>query len=211
MAYKYLILDSVGRPVARCTAREDLSAPIWCLELGEEDLKRILTHKNITLVGTSEDWAAAEGRIVRQKENLVWVEAIRGLDGSVRKNLRIPVSFQSFIYPVSGTWKGRRPILSHDLSCGGVAFHCAHLLEEGEIVQIVVPVTTQPLLLKMKILHKLDTTESIPLYAAQFVDLLREEESMLREAVFELQLRHPVEPGKEFLYEKNENAREEKE
>ena len=124
MAYKYLVLDSLGRPVARCMSPEGLDAPVWRLEMSEEDLERILAHKNVTLVGTSEKWAAAEGRIVRHDGNQVWVEAIRELDGTVRENLRMPVRFESFLYPVSGSWKGRRPIVSRDLSCGGVAFYC---------------------------------------------------------------------------------------
>ena len=196
MAHKYLVLDSLGRPVARCMSPEGLDAPVWRLEASDEDLERILSHKNVTLVGTAEKWAAAEGRIVRHEGNQVWVEPIRELDGAVRENLRMPVQFQSFLYPVSGKWKGRRLVLSRDLSCGGVAFYCAQNLEEGEIAQIVVPVTAQPLLLDLKVLHRRPSTEPVPLYAAEFVDLLREEESMIREAVFNLQLRYPAEPGK---------------
>ena len=32
MAYKYLVLDSLGRPVARCMSPEGLDAPVWRLE-----------------------------------------------------------------------------------------------------------------------------------------------------------------------------------
>ena len=191
MAYKYLVLDSLGRPVARCMSPEGLNAPVWRLEMSDEDLERILAHKDVTLVGTSEKWAAAEGRIVRHEGNQVWVEAVRELDVALRENLRMPVQFQSFLYPVSGHWKGRRLVMSEDLSCGGVAFYCAQRLVEGEIAQIVVPVTSQPLLLELKILRQRPSPEPVPLYAAEFVDLLREAESMLREAVFNIQLRYP--------------------
>ena len=209
MAYKYLVLDSLGRPVARCMSPEGLDAPVWRLEMSEEDLERILAHKNVTLVGTSEKWAAAEGRIVRHDGNQVWVEAIRELDGAVRENLRMPVRFESFLYPVSGSWKGRRPIVSRDLSCGGVAFYCKQRLEEGEIAQIVVPVTSQPLLLDLKILRQRPSPEPVPLYAAEFTGLLREEESMVREAVFNIQLRYPSEPGRDTL-SPGDNGREER-
>ena len=199
MAYKYLVLDSLGRPVAHCMSPEGLNAPEWRLEMSDEDLERILAHKNVSLVGTSEKWAAAEGKIIRHEGNQVWVKATRELDGAVRENLRIPVQFQSFLYPISGSWKGRRFVLSQDLSCGGVAFYCAQQLEKGEIAQIVVPVTTQPLLLNLKILRQRPTNEPVPLYAAEFVNLLREEESMVREAVFNIQLRAPAEPGRGTL------------
>ena len=76
-----------------------------------------------------------------------------------------------------------------DLSCGGLAFFCPRPLEVGERVQVVVPVTAQPLLLDMEILRCSTGPGEECLYAAKFVSLLREEESMVREAVFSLQLR----------------------
>lgn len=188
MAYKYLILDSRGKPVGRCMSKDSLSERVWRLELEDEDLEKVMTHTNISLVGTGENWAAAEGRIVRQKENMIWVEAVRELNEALRENLRVPVRFQSFLYPVSGGWRGRRTVLSYDLSCGGVAFYCMQPLIIGELAQIVVPVTTEPLVLPMKILRQIPSEEPIPLYAAKFMNLTREEESMVREAVFNLQL-----------------------
>ena len=55
-------------------------------------------------------------------------------------------------------------------------------------MEVVIPVTSQPLVLRMKILRRRSSSRKEPLYAAQFVDLLREEESMVREAVFSIQL-----------------------
>ena len=96
--------------------------------------------------------------------------------------------FESYLYSVSGEWKGRLPILSNDLSCGGISFFCARTLAEGEIVQIAVPITAQPLLLNIKVLRQRPSGEPIPLFAAAFEELVHEEEKMIREAVFSLQL-----------------------
>ena len=194
MVYKYLILDSKGRPVVHCTSLDSLSAPMWRLEMSEQDVECVMTHKNICLVGTADNCPAAEGRIVRSKGEMVWVESVRALNEELRENLRIPVRFETFLYPVTGTWKGRRTAISYDLSCGGVAFYCAQPLEAGEIAELVVTVTSQPLVLRVKILRRLPSAEPIPLYAARFVDLVREEESMVREAVFSIQLRSPSSP-----------------
>ena len=188
--YKYLILDSRGIPVAHCRSKDGLQAPVWRLEIDDGDLERVLDHEYISIVGPTERWAAAEGRIVRWDGNVVWAESVRELSGALRENLRMPVAFDSFLYPITGTWKGRIPIRSHDLSCGGVAFFCEKELESGELVQIVIPVTTQPLLLQAKILHRRPSPHPTPLYAARFVELLREEENMVREAVFSLQLHY---------------------
>ena len=59
------------------------------------------------------------------------------------------------------------------------------------MAEVVIPVTAQPLVLRLKVLRRLPSDEPIPLYASQFMGLLREEESMVREAVFSIQLRYP--------------------
>ncbi|MGI5962423.1 MAG: PilZ domain-containing protein [Lawsonibacter sp.] len=190
---KYLILDSRGEPVAHCTSPDELRSPMWRLEIDGGDLNRVLEHEYVSIVGTSERWAAAEGRIVRWEDHVVWVKAVRELRENLRENLRMPVSFSSFLYPITGSWSGRVAIQSHDLSCGGVAFFCQQPLEIGELAQIVIPVTTQPLLLQVKVLRRRPSVQSVPLYAARFEGLLREEENMVREAVFSLQLHHRTE------------------
>ena len=187
--YKYLILDSQGKPLAHCVSRDGLEQPIWRLEVDDGDIDQVMSHQFLGVVGTSDQHAAAEGRIVRRKESVVWVEAVRELGEKLRENLRIPVQFDSYLYPVSGTWKGRAPVVGRDLSCGGVAFSCPQPLEVGEIAELVIPVTAQPLVMQIKILRRLPTPGEDDRYAAKFVDMLHEAESMVREAVFSLQLR----------------------
>lgn len=119
----------------------------------------------------------------------VYLEPVRRLGEDVRKNLRIPVRFVSYLYPVSGRWKGRVPIVSKDLSCGGLAFYAPRSLEVGEMVQVVVPVTSRPLVLPMRILRSERASDGEYVYAGCFVGMVREEESMVREAVFSIQLK----------------------
>ena len=69
----------------------------------------------------------------------------------------------------------------------------ARKLEVDEVAEIVIPVTAEPLVLRVKILRERPSPEPIPLYAAEFVDMLREEENMVCEAVFSLQFRHTAE------------------
>ena len=182
MTYKYLILDSRGEPVARGSSEDGPDRPVWQLEIDSGDIKNVLSHEYVSLVSTSEKVPAMEGRIMDRRGNVVSVQSVRELGEEVRRNLRMPVRFESFLYPVSGAWKGRVPILSNDLSCGGVAFFCARHLERGETAQIVIPVTTQP-----------PSPEPIPLYAAEFVDMIHDQETMIREAVFSIQLRQAFE------------------
>ena len=178
MSYKYMLLDSRGAPVAQGVSEDGPEKNVWQLRIAHGDIKRVLGHEYISLVGTSEQFPAMEGRIVRCRDNLVSVESVRMLGEEVRRNLRMPVRFESFLYPVSGRWRGRMPVLSNDLSCGGVAFFCARKLEVDEVAEIVIPVTAEPLVLRVKILRERPSPEPIPLYAAEFVDKTHDIDSM---------------------------------
>ena len=100
----------------------------------------------------------------------------------------MPVCFDTCIYPLTGRGKGRRRIETNDLSCTGVSFFSEEPLKKGECLEIVIPVTSQPLLLHCEILKQRQSVKSSPLFAAKFIDICRDEETMLREAVFGIQL-----------------------
>ncbi len=194
MSHKYLILDSREGPVAHGVSEDgpEKSSGVCGLTTGK--LTRVMSHTNVSLVGESE----AVSRLWKDglsggREIVISVEPVRPLGEEVRQNLRMPVRFVSYLYPVSGQWKGRVPIVSIDLSCGGLAFFCPRQLEVQEVAEVVIPVTAQPLVLRVKILRERPSPEPIPLYAAEFVDMLREEENMVCEAVFSLQFRHTAE------------------
>ena len=71
---------------------------------------------------------------------------------------------------------------------GNPVFNFSFISTTKETVQIAVPITAQPLLLNIKVLRQRPSGEPIPLFAAAFEELVHEEEKMIREAVFSLQL-----------------------
>ena len=190
MTYKYLILDSRGNAVAHGVSQEDPAEKTWCLQVEDGDIDRVMSHTYVSLVGSAENVPGLEGRIVRREGNRICLEPVRPLEEKVRKNLRIPVRFDSYLYPASGSWKGRAAIISKDLSCGGLAFYCSWGLEIGEQVKVVIPVTAQPLVLPLRILRAQPCPDGKTVYAGCFVGMVREEECMVREAVFGLQLQN---------------------
>lgn len=188
MPDNYLILDSHGQPVARCTADVRPQQEIWTLTVDPRDMEKVLDHEYIQLVGASAQVPPAEGKILKSRGNRLQIQKLRSIGAEVRQNLRMPVRFDSYLYPITGRWQGRREIISLDLSCGGIAFFCKGYLVTDELVEVVIPVTTEPLILRARILRQLPTGEDLPLYAATFVDLTPGEEAMVREAVFSLQI-----------------------
>ena len=116
------------------------------------------------------------------------LEKIASLDPDLRRNLRVPIKFNTFIYPITGRWQGRREIQSIDLSCGGVAFYGDEGLEIEERLELVIPVTEEPVILRCQILRKQELRNDKLLYATKFVDMCEDEEVTVREAVFSIQL-----------------------
>ena len=71
MSYKYMLLDSRGAPVAQGVSEDGPEKNVWQLRIAHGDIKRVLGHEYISLVGTSEQFPAMEGRIVRCRDNLL--------------------------------------------------------------------------------------------------------------------------------------------
>lgn len=189
----YLMLDSKGTPIARGRVQGKTDGPYWQIQVEDGKIDEILEHKKLLLLSMMDSEPSYQGVIVRSRYDMIQLEMTKMEHDSndMRKNLRVPVRFNSLIYPLSGRWKGRREVVSNDLSCGGVAFFTDHSLQVGEQLELVVPVTSEPLVVRCQVLRMRPTEDAaIPImYAAKFVDLCNDEETLLREAVFDLQLR----------------------
>ncbi len=193
----YLLLDSRGSPIARGRIQGRTDGPYWQIQVEDGKIDEILEHKKLKLLSITDAGPSYEGVIARSRNDMIQLEVTK-LDedsGDMRRNLRVAVRFKSFIYPVSGGWRGRREVESNDLSAGGIAFFTSHGLRMGEQLEIVVPVTSQPLVVPCELLRIRPTERSDILYAAKFVGLCHDEEILLREAVFSLQLRDRPRPS----------------
>lgn len=186
--FRYLLLNSQGYAVGRAATDGAPRGSRWKMRLDDGDPQALEQQSFLSLVGNADSVPAMEMRVISCKRNELILEPVRPLDGTVRKNLRIPTDFSSFAYPVTGHWKGRAVITADNLSSGGIAFYCDRELEDGELVQVVIPITAQPLLLNMEILRSTNQPAG-RLYAARFVNPLHEEEVVIRESVFGLQLK----------------------
>lgn len=186
----YALLDSRNAVLTQGRLENPPDAPDWQVRVPEDKISAVMEHEEIQLVPIDGDGDALLGRVRRNRNDLIVLQKLHSLGSEMRQNLRMPTHFQSFIYPVSGGWKGRRQAEANDLSCGGVAFFCAQQLEDGEVVELVVPITSEPLILKCQVLRRRpsDRKDEV-LYAAKFVEMCDDEEMIVREAVFSVQVR----------------------
>ena len=197
----YLLLDSAERAIARGQVKGKPAGQLWQIEVEDGKVDEVLKQKTVKLLSMMDAGPSYEGIIVRSRNDMIQLEVTRLEEdaGDMRKNLRVLVGFKSLIYPLSGTWKGRRPVVSRDLSCGGVAFFTDHSLRVGEQLEMVIPVTSQPLVVGCQVLRIRPEQASVPLlYAAKFINMCHDEEILLREAVFNLQLRGRAKPAERY-------------
>lgn len=159
------------------------------LDVFEGNVQAVVNAEHVQIVPANEEVPPKLGHVIHRQGNLVVLEPTRELTGAkVRENLRMPVDFETFVYPTGGA-AGRYRAVGNDLSCGGISFYSQGEMQVGEIVQVVIPITrTAPLLLDCQLLRKKEGEAEI-FYAAKYLGLLPEQESMIREAVFNVQLK----------------------
>ena len=184
----YLILDSANTPLAHGKMETPPgSKPMRMLVL-EAKVDNVMEHGEVNLVGMGSSDLPMRCRVLRQRGDRVLLEKLGTLDGELRRNLRVPVQFDTFLYPLDGAWTGRRTARSLDLSCGGIAFLAEDGLELHDRAEIVVVPTEEPVLLRCEVLRKQEREGGAFFYATKFVDMCEDEEAAVREAVFSLQL-----------------------
>ena len=185
----YLVLDPEGHALCQAVLESSPDADMLQVRLtGDDDT---VLEGEVQLIGLDDSSPARRGIVKRQRGRHVLVQPTAELGAEARENLRVRTDFKSVIYPVTGAWRGQRAVQGYDLSCGGVAFHTMQELSPGEVAELVLPVTDEPLLLHFRVLRTLPTQEPVPLYAARFTDLILDQEILIRKAVFAIQVSGP--------------------
>ncbi len=187
----YLILDSQNNALANGELASPAGTAPMRLNVLNNKVDDVMAHQVVTLFSASTEELPIQCRILRQRGDAILLEKIATLDPEVRRNLRVPAKFNTFLYPVStSTWRGRAAVQSVDLSCGGIAFYSDLRLEPHERAEIVVTPTEEPVILICEVLRRQELQNDRYMYATKFVDMCEDEEVVVREAVFSLQLQN---------------------
>lgn len=182
----YSLMDSNSRLLARGTHHEFESQYLF-FTLTEGDLIDIEQANIIQIVPQDSSRPPQMARYAGFRNGIIALEPMREAGAAIRKNFRVPVAFDSYVYPASGPRSAMRSV---DLSCGGIAFHSPHTFAPNEVFEVVIPlVSEEPLLLRAEALRGRPNPGIGNFYACRFVDLIDDEEALLREAVFAIQIK----------------------
>ena len=185
----YLLLNDEDVPVARgllITSPDAEELRVKVLDQDIDEIVDISERKLVTLVGMLQTMPTLRGAVTGTSRDVLKLRPVESKE-DVRDVLRVDVAFDSLIYPVDVSWIGRRKVEFLDLSCGGIAFYCDEKMERGNLVEVVIPVTPQPLLMRCRILRAWEKGGRL-CYAARFINMCHDEEKLICEAVFGIQL-----------------------
>lgn len=184
----YLLLDSENVPLLHVYMESDPADEMIRVRMLEDRASVLQGHELFRLLGTGRHQKPIQCRLMDVRGERVLLKRLFVLNHQLRDTLRVPMHLKSFVYPVSGEWKGRKVIHSVDLSCGGIAFYGEAGLQKGEVLEVVLPIEPSPLIVHGEILRIEELQKDRALYAARFVDLCQDEENAITEAVFSIQL-----------------------
>lgn len=204
---KYLVLDPNNKPLAHCRLAQEWDTGRRLFTLLEPCATNLTQYDLLHIISlNAEVFTAWAGRVEEQRKEQFTFQPTAVADENLRRNLRVDLRFTTYLYSLQPTLQhslqpirpramppARIPVLTYDISCGGIALFAARRLAVGDIYSIVIPLIRTPLMLPIRILRTKQVTihEMIhTLYACEFYDLLPQEEALLRETIFDYQLKH---------------------
>lgn len=156
--------------------------------MGENKKEAMQMH--IVLFSLAEDPSIVyRGEVVSRRNGRLYLDNVTRMQPETGHYLRVRMEFHSKLLCMRGGRLFRAPIVSFDLSAGGISFFSPTELEIGEECEVVIPVTSVMLVMKMRILRAEVASSNKWKYAGRFLDLSNEEESMIRQAIFSEQWR----------------------
>lgn len=192
----YLISDSDGQALGMgrlVTPPDAKEMQLLVLDYGIDEVEGC---DQLLLTGMRSGYPGIICKLLRCRGDKAFLTQIGSQPPDSRRNLRVPLEFDTYVYPLTGRWRGRMAGRLQDLSCGGVAFFCGDPLEIDEWVEIAVPALEGLLLLKAQILRRRDPENGEWFHAAKFVDMCEDEEVLAREMVFNIQLTNHSRKGR---------------
>ena len=181
----YLLMDSSSKLLARGRRMAAPGRRHLYIKIIDGSVRAVADAGIVQAVPQDKTLPPQMTRVADFRPDAVALEPMRELGSEVRRNFRVPVAFDSFAYPAGG---GRAKLRSADLSCGGIAFRAERPFDVGEQFEVVIPMTSEgPLLLKCQVLRARADADG-NFCACKFIDMINDEESFLREAVFAIQI-----------------------
>ena len=186
----YLLLTREQELLAKGILESGTPEGIMQMRIAEGSAQEVAEQEVICVFGSDAGETPMQCKVTERKGSRVLLKKIMTLNPELRRSYRIPADFCSYLYPVSGQWRGRKSLKAVDLSCGGIAFYTTDGLEVGEIAEVIIPIIRLPVIVRVKILRKEILADGRVYYGCSFKYQCRQEEESVCQAVFGIQIEH---------------------
>lgn len=128
------------------------------------------------------------------KGNTIFFTDVVNISAQMRKEIKIKIHVETDFIRTFPENKEKIPvtipIVTNDISCGGMGFASKTNLNKEGTYEVVIPITSDPIIVDVSIVRKeFQPDKNQYVYGSKFLDLNIVEERMLREAIFKLQMR----------------------
>lgn len=138
-----------------------------------------------------------DGEIISIEKGKARLDDIRDLNSaSPRKDVRVNVNISSCILFDSDDGYFSMNIIIRNISAGGMYFICRSDLNMDEAYETVIDWIETPIIVKLKLLRKNLNKNNEFVYGCRFIDLLKEEECLMRAGVFYIQTKKFKQKGR---------------
>ena len=146
-----------------------------------------------------------QGEIAEIKGDTIFFTDVVNISAQMRTEIKIKIRVDTNLIklfpPEEQKIPVAVPIVTNDISCGGIGFVSKADFDKEGTYEVVVPITSPPTVIDLTIMRKEFQPEKKQyVYGSKFTDLDIVEERMLRKAIFKIQMRRH---HKKMMEEKN--------
>lgn len=189
---KWMLFDPAYTLVAQAELESKRGDCIAVLrpEGGKDKIKEAMQMRIVFFSWIEDPDLIYRGEVTSRRGGRLYLENVTRMTRDTGHHLRVRMEFKSkMLYYAEDRKIHAAPITSFDLSAGGIAFFSPVELEIGQECEVVIPVTAEMLVVRIKILRTEIVSAKKWKYAARFLELSNEEETMIRQAIFSEQWR----------------------
>lgn len=128
-----------------------------------------------------------DGKVEQIYDDKIFIKNIRNIGPILHNDVRVMVDIPSTIYYENDEERFEYDVRVRNISSGGMCFACREDLDMNDIYETVVEWIKTPIVVKFKLLRKEYDEYNNIVYGCKFIDLLMEEEFLLRAGVYYIQ------------------------
>ena len=174
----YLLMDRDSNLLAMAELDSPPGSPKMQMRVTRGQTSDVEKAGIIQAVSTDDSEDTQMARVLMRRGSILVAEPLRSEVAPVRKNVRISLKFDSFVYPEGAE---KAAIKSVDLSMGGIAYLANSIFFAGAVMKIDIPLSDGSVLtMDSEIVRVMPHSGQIRMYACQFVNVTEEQGTKLK-------------------------------